>query len=145
MKSKIAMLILGASILSGCTLTPVKMYDGAAKNDSEVSKLRLWSEDSFIEKIDGERCRVMGNEPFAYILPGEHTVQVNSMRVESGNLLCGAFCDKSYPLTIEVKAGHSYIIERINPKENKYKLIDKGENYNEKCLNQREYVNQSNC
>ena len=135
MNYKIIILLI-AAFLVGCQGSPVRTFQGA-KKDSEVAKVRLWSSRLQVVSIDGKKMLKIGNEPFAYVLPGKHDFKINITDFRASGLACGWACRKLFNYTAELKAGHTYIFVVTNMKKHQFRFIDKGTNYPAHCFDKK--------
>lgn len=83
--------IVAAMVLAGCAEISFRQYSGAPKPDAEVSIVRLWTPTTknifvspglIVEKIDGVEAGSVGRTSHAYLLPGEHELQVRFIQVK---------------------------------------------------------------
>ncbi len=145
-------------ILSGCAELSLQQYDGPAKPDSEVSIIRLWTPTTttifdspglIVEKIDGKDAGSNGRTSHAYVLPGEHELQIHLIKIHGYNLLCGALCDaifnKPQFIKTATQAGHTYTVRYVNDEKGSVVLDDRGERYDPVCLRARTFKDGQNC
>jgi len=142
-------LLLAMSLLTSCAVEALKMYDGPPKLDTDVSILRLWGPGVMVLKVDGKDAMVKGTEGHAYLLPGDHTLEVKLVKLAGYNLLCGALCDSIFnrPKTVETstQAGRSYTVRYVDDAAGTIAIDDKGTNYDPLCLDPRRYREGKNC
>lgn len=145
-------------ILSGCAEESLQQYAGAARPESEVSIIRLWTPTTtnvftspglIVEKIDGKDAGSNGRTSHAYVLPGEHELQIHYIQIHGYNLLCGALCDAIFNKPHFIKAttqpGHTYTVRYVDDEKGSVILDDRGEHYDPVCLRARTYKGGQNC
>jgi hypothetical protein len=145
-------------LLCGCSEMSVRGYEGPPKPDTEVAIIRLWtprttnifqSPGLIVELIDDKEAGANGRTSHAYILPGEHKLQIRLIQVKAYNLLCGALCEaifnKPQIITATTRAGHTYTVRYINDQNGTVVLDDRGDRYDPVCLAARTYKNGTDC
>ena len=151
-------LMLMAMALAGCAEISFQHYSGSAKPDAEVSIVRLWtprtknifvSPGLIVEKLDGVEAGSVGRTSHAYVLPGEHELQVRFIQIKGYHLVCGALCDAIFNKPKIVKAttlpGHVYTLRYIDDREGSVVLDDRGTDYDRRCLKAREFSDVAGC
>jgi hypothetical protein len=145
-------------IVAGCAEESVQGYAGPAKPESDVSIIRLWTPTTtniftspglLVLTIDGKDAGSNGRTSHAYVLPGEHELQIHYIQVHDYNLLCGALCDaifnKPRSIKASTQAGHTYTVRYVGDEKGSVVLDDRGEHYDPVCLRARTFKNGQNC
>src|SRR5207247_10805517 len=99
--ARIAVLVM-AMLVAGCAEITFQQYPGPARPDADVSIVRLWTARTknifvtpglIVEEIDGVEAGSVGRTSHAYVLQGEHEVQVRFIAAKGYHLLCGGVGD----------------------------------------------------
>lgn len=147
------LLALLSLFLAACAEVPYQAYSGAAKSETDVATVRLWTPTEtsafttpglIVLQIDGAPAGDVGRASHAYLLAGEHEFQVKFIQLKVYHLLCGRLCDAIFnePRTFRapVEAGRVYVLKYVNDEKGTVILEDKGANYDKSCLKAREYA-----
>ncbi|HUQ26833.1 MAG TPA: hypothetical protein VM140_14300 [Burkholderiales bacterium] len=124
MKRALALLAL---LLAGCASEPPRIPATLAKSGAAV--VRAWSPgDVRVEAIDGVE---IGKVSHAYVAPGEHQITVRWSGPQN--------VTREGRVRANLQAGNTYVVEAEPDGALRtvlFSLVDKGPQYDEKCLQQ---------
>jgi hypothetical protein len=150
--------IVSMFAVAGCAEVTYQGYAGEPKQSTDIAVVRLWtatqsnifsSPGLIVLSIDGVEAGSVGRTSHAYLLPGEHELEIKFIQVKAYNLLCGAICDaifnKPRIMKVTVAAGHTHTMRYVNDEQGTVALDDRGASYDGRCLLAREYKSGNNC
>src|SRR5215467_5025639 len=100
--ARVPAVIAAMAVLAGCAEVTYQGYAGQPKAAPSVAVVPLWpptqskifsSPGLIVLSIDGVEAGSVGRTSHAYLLPGEHELEIKFIQVKAYNLLCGALCD----------------------------------------------------
>jgi hypothetical protein len=141
---KMIICIIVLSIFNvGCSLKPVKMYDGDPLPETKVSTILYMSPSALVGGVDGELVpSSVGGASIGkvFVKPGLHTFDIGFNG--SAKLLGGSYQLKvemtgwSGKIKLNTKAGHKYIFKAEKNKIGEWLVygINMGKEYPDKCF-----------
>ncbi len=135
-------MVLAASLLTGCATAPTRLYSGPELPGDQVAKIstgerqfkvgfsRQLTERGKILSVDGEKMKGLRMTREIYVLPGQHEIVAQADEADVPGVVFQAWAESQVkkwntPLIFNAEAGKSYIIrfDSFNTPESRFVYV----------------------